>query len=148
MVCQHGGQPYSGASRSPVRAGLCQTAEMTSLDTSPFTPAERDFIRREFCKHFSSYPALADGIFLRTWRAGPQTGQPKIPKAMAGLVERSLVSLPSEPQPGFGARAYFTKAGLAALRELLQDRRSMNPERFAHLRQELGLDPIAAEPAE
>ena len=64
---------------------------------------------------------------------------------MAGLVERSLVSLPSEPQPGFGARAYFTQAGLAAIRELLQDRRSMNPERFSHLRQELGLDPIVAE---
>jgi hypothetical protein len=117
---------------------------MTSLETNPFTPAERDFIRREFCKQFSSYPTLADGIFLRTWRAGPQMGQPKIPKAMAGLVERGLVSLPSEPQPSFGARAYFTEAGLAALRELLQDRRSMDPQRFAHLRQELGMDPIAA----
>ena len=118
---------------------------MTNADTSSFTPAERDFIRREFCMHFSSYPALADGIFLRTWRAGPQKGQPKIPKAMAGLVERSLVSLSSEPQFGFGRRAYFTETGLAALRELLQDRRSMNPQRFAHLRQELGLDLVAAE---
>jgi hypothetical protein len=118
---------------------------MTSLAKSPFTPAERDFIRREFCKHFSSCPALADGIFLRTWRAGPHKGQAKIPRAMTGLVERRLVALPSEPQPGFGARAYFTKAGLAALRELLQDRRSMDPQRFGHLRQELGLDPIAAE---
>ena len=124
---------------------------MTSLETSPFTPAERDFIRREFCKHFGSYPALADGIFLRTWRSGPQKGQPRIPKALAGLVERKLLVLPSDtggPQPGFGARAYFTKAGLAALRELLQDRRSMDPERCAHLRQELGLDPISAEAAE
>ena len=118
---------------------------MTSFDTSSFTPAERDFIRREFCTHFSSYPALADGIFLRTWRAGPLKGQPKIPKAMAGLVERNLVSLPSEPQSSFGRRAYFTEAGLGALRELLEDRRSMNPQRFAHLRQELGLDPIATE---
>jgi hypothetical protein len=63
---------------------------------------------------------------------------------MAGLVERGLISLPSE-SPGFGARAYFTKTGLAALRELLQDRRSMDPQRFAHLRQELGLDPMPAE---
>ncbi len=47
---------------------------------------------------------------------------------MAGLVERGLVAFPSEPQPGFGACAYFTAAGLAALRELLQDRRSMAPE--------------------
>ena len=117
---------------------------MASFDTNPFTPVERDFIRREFCTHFSSYPALDDGIFLRTWRAGPQKGQPKIPKAMVGLLERNLVSLPSEPQSGFGKRAYFTEAGLAALRELLQDRRSMNPQRFAHLRQELGLNPAAA----
>ena len=118
---------------------------MASFDTNPFTPAERDFIRREFCTHFSSYPAPADSLFLRTWRAGPQKGQPKVPKAMAGLLERNLVSLPSEPQFGFGRRAYFTKASLTALRELLQDRRSMNPQRFAHLRQELGLDPVATE---
>ena len=121
---------------------------MASFDTNSFTPAERDFIRREFCTHFSSNPALADGVFLRTWRAGPLKGQPKIPKAMAGLIERNLVSLPSEPQSGFGRRAYFTEAGLAALRELLQDRRSMDPQRFAHLRQELGLDPVAIESVE
>jgi len=41
----------------------------------------------------------------------------------------------------FVARAHFTAAGLAALRKLLGDRRSMNPQQFAHLRQELGLDP-------
>ena len=117
---------------------------MASFDSTPFTPVERDFIRREFCMHFSSYPALTDGIFLRTWRAGPQKGQPKIPKAMTGLLERNLVSLPSEPQSGFGRRAYFTEAGLAALRELLQDQRSKNPQRFAHLRQELGLNPATA----
>ena len=129
----------------PRARGLCHLARMASFDANSFKPAERDFIRREFCEHFSSYPALADGIFLRTWRAGPQKGQAKIPKAMAGLVERSLVSFPSEPQSGFGRRAYFTEAGLAAFRELLKDRRSMNPQRFAHLRQELGLDPVAAE---
>ena len=57
---------------------------------------------------------------------------------MAGLVARGLVDVPSGPQPAFVARAYFTAAGLAALRELLEDRRSMNPQQFTHLRQELG----------
>lgn len=57
-----------------------------------------------------------------------------------------MVEVPSRPQPD-GAHAYFTAAGLAALRELLQDRRSMDPKQFAHLRRELGLDP-ADEPAE
>ena len=37
--------------------------------------------------------------------------------------------------------AFFTEAGLEALRQLLQDRRTMDPERFAHLRQELGMEP-------
>ena len=111
---------------------------MTCSKANPFTPAERDLIRREFCKHFSSYPALADGMLLRTWRSGPKANHPKIPKAMAGLVARGLVDIPSGPQPAFVARAYFTAAGLTALRELLEDRRSMNPQQFAHLRQELG----------
>jgi hypothetical protein len=35
--------------------------------------------------------------------------------------------------------AFFTEAGLAALRQLL-NRRAMDPERFAHLRQELGME--------
>jgi hypothetical protein len=50
---------------------------MTQLDCPAFTAAERDFIRREFCKHFGSFPALADGILLRIWRTGPTAGQPK-----------------------------------------------------------------------
>jgi hypothetical protein len=39
-----------------------------------------------------------------------------------------------------GPRAFFTEAGLNELRALLQDRRAMDPERFGHLRRELGLD--------
>ena len=39
-----------------------------------------------------------------------------------------------------GPRAFFTEAGLAALRQLVLDRRAMDPERFAHLRVELGLE--------
>jgi hypothetical protein len=46
-----------------------------------------------------------------------------------------------ELRPGpIGQRAFFTEAGLNALRLLLQDRRAMDPGRFAHLRRELGLD--------
>ena len=114
---------------------------MPASVTSSFTSIERDLIRREFCRHFGSYPKLADGMLLRTWGSGPDKGQPKVPKAMTGLVERGLVSIPSQTHPAFLARAYFTAAGVAALAELLEDRRSMNPQQFAHLRQELGLDP-------
>jgi hypothetical protein len=34
-------------------------------------------------------------------------------------------------------RALFTEAGMAALRQLVMDKRAMDPERFAHLRTEL-----------
>lgn len=37
------------------------------------------------------------------------------------------------------ARANFTEAGLEALRWLAAQRRSLDPVRFAHVRQELGI---------
>ncbi|MBK1660128.1 hypothetical protein [Paracraurococcus ruber] len=110
-------------------------------DPSLFTAAERDLIRREFSQHFGQDPALAEGMFLRCWRTGPLAGQPKIPKAMEGLIARGLVEVSSAPPSILGTRAFFTPAGLTALRALLQDRRAMDPKRFGHLRRELGLDP-------
>ena len=105
--------------------------------TSSFTPRERDLIRREFCPHFGQDPSIANGIFLRTWRGGERAGEPKIPAAVQSMLERGLVEI----RPArLGARAFFTMAGLQELRALLQDRRAMEPERFAHLRRELGLD--------
>ena len=104
---------------------------------SPFTAAERDLIRREMDMRFGQPPSLADGLFLRTWRGGPQKGDPKIPPPVRSMLERGLV----EVRPGpIGPRAVFTEAGLEALRRLLRDRRAMDPDRFAHLRRELGLD--------
>ena len=107
------------------------------MPASSFTPRERELIRREFCRHFGQDPAIADGILLRTWHSGPHRGQPKIPLAVQGLLDRGLV----EVGPGrYGPRTAFTEAGLRELRLLLEDRRAMDPERFAHLRRELGLD--------
>ena len=40
-----------------------------------------DLIRRELCQHFGQDPRAADGFLLRTWRSGPQAGQPKLPPA-------------------------------------------------------------------
>ena len=106
---------------------------------SPFTPQERDLIRLELMPRFGQEPQLANGLFLRTWRAGPQKGEPKIPKAIQSMLDRGLVEIRRNPM-GRQA-AFFTEAGLEALRQLLQDRRTMDPERFAHLRQELGMEP-------
>ena len=102
-----------------------------------FTARERELIRHEMGMHFGQNPSLADGIFLRTWRGGERRNQPKIPPAVQTMLERGLVEMRSTTR---GPRAFFTAAGLAALRQLVLDRRAMDPERFAHLRVELGLD--------
>ena len=104
---------------------------------SPFTAEERELLRRELGTRFGQPPSLADGLFLRTWRGGEHKGEPKIPPAVGTMRERGLVEI----RPGrMGPRAFFTAAGLAALRVLLEDRRAMDPARFAHLRRDLGLD--------
>jgi hypothetical protein len=104
---------------------------------APFTAPERDLIRREMGMHFGQYPRLADGLLLRTWRGGTHKSAPKLPPAVRSLLARGLVEVRAER---IGFRAVFTEAGLAALRALVRDRRAMDPARFAHLRQELGLD--------
>src|SRR5215471_4500223 len=109
----------------------------SDLPSVPFDAREREFIRREFGVHFGQPSYLADGILLRTWRSGPEKNQPKLPAAVRSMVDRGLVELKSGPR---GVRGFFTEAGIAALRQLVADRRLMNPTTFAHLRLELGLD--------
>src|SRR5689334_20746459 len=107
----------------------------------PFTTKERDLLLRELCRHFGQDPAIADGIFLRTWRGGDRKGAVKIPPAVQSMLKRGLLEI----RPArLGARAFFTTAGLRELRELMRDRRAMDPERFGHLRRELGLAAEAA----
>jgi hypothetical protein len=66
-----------------------------------FTPAERDYIRRELDMFFSTLPTVAEGFQLKTWRGGPQAGQPKLPPAAKGLLERGLMrSTPHPASPG------------------------------------------------
>jgi len=103
---------------------------------APFTAAERELLRRELCRHFGEDPRVADGIFLRTWRGGERRNQPKIPPAVQTMLERGLLEVRTTIR---GPRAFFTEAGLAALRQLVIDRRAMDPDRFGHLRIELGL---------
>ncbi len=102
-----------------------------------FTATERDLIRRELGMRFGQLPSPADGLFLRTWRGGPQSGQPKLPLTVQSMLERGCVEVRMD---GRWPRACFTKAGLAALRELARDRRQLDPVRYAHVRQELGLE--------
>ena len=57
-----------------------------------------------------------------------------------GLLERRLMRFQPTPWP---PRLVFTEAGRLALRAMMADRRFANPKTFAHVRQELGIDPSA-----
>jgi len=116
-------------------------SEPTAADA--FTTGERDYIRRELDRFFSTLPSVADGFQIRTWRGGPQAGQPKVPLVAKGILERGLMHLQPTPWP---PRLFFTEAGLAALRTMMANTRFANPKTFAHVRQELGIDPGPEEP--
>jgi 2-hydroxychromene-2-carboxylate isomerase len=103
-----------------------------------FTTGERDYIRRELDRFFTTLPSVAEGFQLKTWRGGPEAGKPKIAPAAQGLIERGLMRLNTA---GRLPRLFFTEAGLAALRMMMTDRRLADPIKFAHIRQELGIDP-------
>jgi len=103
-----------------------------------FTLGERDYIRRELDRFFSTLPTVADGFQLRTWRGGPQKGQPRLPPAAKSLVGRGLMRLDAS---GNIPRLFFTDAGVAALRQMMADKRLADPAKFAHVRRELGIDP-------
>jgi hypothetical protein len=102
-----------------------------------FTPAERDYIRRQLDMFFSTLPSVADGFQLKTWRGGPQAGQPKLPPAAKSLLERGLMRLDANSRIPL---LFFTEPGLGELRVMMANGRLANPQKFAHVRQELGLD--------
>jgi hypothetical protein len=103
-----------------------------------FTPSEREYIRRELDQFFGTFPSVADGFQLKVWRGGARKGEPKLPPAAKGLVDRGLLRLDLSPKL---PRLFFTSAGMTSLRRMMADRRLADPVKFAHVRQELGLDP-------
>jgi hypothetical protein len=115
---------------------------MTKTQTVPtggFTPGERAYIRNELDMFFSTLPTVAEGFQLKTWRGGPEAGKPKLSPVAEGLLERGLMRLDTN---GRLPRLFFTEAGLAKLRAMMADGRLANPQKFAHVRQELGIDPV------
>ena len=103
-----------------------------------FTPGERDYIRRELDMFFSTYPSVAEGFQLKTWRGGPQARQPKLPPPARSLLDRGLMRLDVGSRP---PRLFFTDDGLIELRAMMAGRRLADPVKFAHIRRELGIDP-------
>ena len=104
-----------------------------------FTAAEREYIRSELDMFFSTLPSVAEGFQIKTWRGGPNAGKPKIPQAAQGLLDRGIMRL---DLTGRLPMLFFTDAGLDALRTMMADGRLADPKKFAHVRQELGIDPI------
>ena len=115
-----------------------QVARSNDRRVHGFTAGERDYIRRELDMFFSTLPSVAEGFHLKTWCSGPDAGKPKLPPTAKGLIARGLMRLDSE---GHFPRLFFTEAGLTALRAMMTDRRLADPKKFAHVRQELGIDP-------
>ena len=115
---------------------------MTDTQTMPstgLTPSERAYIRSELDMFFSTLPTVAEGFPLKTWRGGPDRGKPKVSPVAKGLLERGLMRLDIN---GHQPRLVFTETGITALRAMMSDRRLADPGKFAHVRQELGIDPV------
>jgi hypothetical protein len=141
---QSGIQPPGNWDGSRTGAAACANlSRMTKMQTAPvagFTPGERDYIRRELDMFFSTLPTVAEGFQLKTWRGGPQAGTPKLSPVAKGLLERGLMRLDTSQRL---PRLFFTETGLTELRTMMMDRRLADPKKFAHVRQELGIDPVS-----
>jgi hypothetical protein len=109
--------------------------------STDFTPVERAYIRGQLDRFFSTLPTVAEGFQLRVWRGGPHAREPKLPPAAKSLIERGLMRLDTTLRL---PRLYFTEAGLAALRAMMANGRLADPVKFAHVRQELGIEPTPA----
>jgi hypothetical protein len=120
---------------------MCYDGAMITSATPSFallTRGEREYVRRELDQFFGTLPKVAEGFQLRTWRGGPQKGQPKLPPPATSLVDRGLMRLDTSSTI---PRLFFTEAGLIALRQMMANRRLADPTKFAHVRLELGIEP-------
>jgi hypothetical protein len=108
----------------------------TPASSEDFDAAERAYIRRELDEVLATLPTAADGFLVRTRKTGPNAGEPKVPPAGQSLLERGLMRLTR--QPSF--RLVFTDTGWAALKRMMSDPQQADPEKFAHIRLELGIE--------
>lgn len=106
---------------------------------TPLTREEIAYLRTELLPRFGTPPSLSEGILLRAWKSGPQSGLPRLPVALKSLVERGLMEV-RQPFPLQPFRALWTPVGLTALAHALQDRRAFNPDRYRHVADELQAD--------
>lgn len=110
------------------------------MSNSTFTAKERALIRNEFMTRFGAPPKLADGILVKRWVTGSNKGKPKPSLTIQGLLDRGLLELPDDG--GHWLRARFTAVGIAALREMAEDRRALPPTEYQHVLDELGIGKV------
>src|SRR5580692_4787560 len=106
-----------------------------SIATYVMTPSRRAV--------FPSAKPTAYGV-LRRFRCHPQPARHGRRRGRDGRIPDHLID------PAGGAarlRLFFTEAGLTALRAMMTDRRLVDPRKFAHVRQELGIDPNSEDEA-
>ena len=109
----------------------------TTTTVAAFNAVERDYLRQQFDVFFSTLPTVAEGVQLGTWKGGMRKGAPKVPPAAQSLIDRGLMHLDTTAR---FPRLFFTPEGIAALRRMMADPRLANPQKFAHIRRELGID--------
>jgi hypothetical protein len=90
------------------------------------TPIERAYIRSQLDRFFSTFPTVAQGLQLKMWRV---------------VLRRT--SRNCRPP-----RLFFTETSLTTLRAMMANGRLADPVKFAHVRRELGIDPISARQGE
>lgn len=100
------------------------------------TREEIAYLRSELLPRFGTPPNLFEGILLRAWKAGPQSGLPRLPVALRSLVERGFMEV-RQPFPKQPFRAFWTPIGLNALADALQERRAFDPVRYRHITDQL-----------
>lgn len=100
-----------------------------------FTPKERELIRREFQAHFGGQRQIADGVMVRRWATGPNKGRVKFPAAVQTMLDRGLMTFADDGK--MWPAVHFTDAGWRALRRVADDPRTLPPDKFQHLIDEL-----------
>jgi len=118
---------------------LCRRHEQDARAYDRWVHHRRTGVHSSRIGHLLLDPAEhREGFQLKTWRGGPDAGKPKLSPITKGLIARGLMRLDAS---GRLPRLFFTETGLTALRAMMMDRRLADPKKFAHIRQELGIDP-------
>jgi hypothetical protein len=114
---------------------------MTDTQTAPITgltPGERAHIRSELTMFFSTLPTVGAWFSTQDLALRPGARQAEALKCRQGVAGARMMRLDTG---GRLPRLVLTETGIVAWRAMMSDRRVADPGKFAHVRQELGIDP-------